>query len=137
MDEFIWLLGQGTECSLLVLIGPIGWVLVILAFVTGSRAIRAKRWPLQTWCVLAWPLIMSFVCIAWALKHRRNSGDPGAEGPMLVLNLLVLLYVVGCCSIIYFSRPVRAATTAVLSMGSFLFLGCSFVGSMAITGLWL
>ena len=56
---------------------------------------------------------------------------------MMVLNLLLLLYVVGCCSIVYFSRPARAATTTVLSMGSFLFLGCSFVGSMAITGRWL
>ena len=133
----MWLLDQGASCSLLVLLSPIGWVLLVLAWFTGRRAVRSKNWPLLTWCVIAWPLIMSLVCIGWANQHRRNSNDPDADGPLLTLNLLILLYVVGSLAIVYFNRPARAATTAVLSLGSFLFFGCAFAGSMAITGLWL
>jgi hypothetical protein len=137
VSEYLWLLGQGVEFSLLVLISPYGWGLLVLAWFTGSRAVRDKSYTLPTWCVLAWPMIMSFICIAWAQKHQRNPGDPGAEGPMMALNLLLLLYVAGSLAIIYFKRPARAATTALLSLGSFLFLGCSFVAAQAITGNWL
>ena len=121
----------------MVLMTPIGWGLLALAWFTGINAIRDKNWSYLTWCILAWPLIMSFVCIAWAQKYRRNPGDPGADEPMLVLSLLLLLYVAVSFAIIYFNRPARAATTTVLSLGSFPFLGCFFVASMAITGSWL
>lgn len=133
----MWLLGQGSQCSLLILISPIGWGLLTLAWIMGNRAKRDKCWPLPTWCALAWPLTMSFVCVAWAQKNQRNPGDPGADRPMTVLNFLMLLYLVGFIAIIHFNRPARAATTAVLSLGSFLFLGCSLVSSMAITGMRL
>ncbi len=137
MGQFASMVWWGIECTYLILISPIGWALAATALLTGYWAISTKRWPAWTWAYLAWPLLMSAACILWGQTHWHESGMPESKSASIALNCLVALYLAGVGAAICLSKGARAATTSVLSLGSFTFLGCAFVAGMAITGTWL
>lgn len=135
--SFFWLLAQGWQLSLLFLISPLGWALIILAFFTGRHAYRNKNWPATTWLHLAWPLLISMVCCAYAMRNTRIQGSPADDAAVNTLYWLMGLYLAGAVAVIAINRKSRAATTAVFSLGAFPVLGCGAVATMSITGAWL
>jgi hypothetical protein len=137
MDQFLRMFQWGFEGSLFVLMTPIGWGLIVLAMITGWVAVLDKKWPVQTWCFLAWPLLMSILVIAWGQANWHEPGQSASDPKSRILMCFMGVYLLGAGVAIYFNRRGRAATTAVLSLGSFLFLGCTMVSAMAITGNWL
>jgi hypothetical protein len=128
---------MGLEGTLLVLWTPYGWALLVIAGISGNRAIRSKNWPPSTWWFLVWPLLMSVVCISWGQAHWNEPGAPAVEGPLIVLYSLTALYLAVATILVYFNRRTRPATAAVLSLGSFPLMGCAFISAMAVTGSWL
>jgi len=135
--QILHLFRMGLEGSLLALITPYGWALLVIAWIGGNRAIQSKNWPRATWWFLAWPLFMSVACSAWGQAHWNEPGAPEPEGPLIVLYCLVALYLAVSIALVYFNRRTRPATAAVLALGSFPLLGCAFTAAMAVTGRWL
>jgi len=135
--QFLHLFRMGLEGSLLIVLTPYGWALLVTAWISGNRAVESRTWPRATWGFLAWPLLLSIACTAWGQANRNEVGAPVPEGPQIVLYSLLALYFAVAMALVYFNRRARPATTAVLSLGSFPVLGCAFIAAMAVTGKWL
>lgn len=127
----------GFQCSFLVLLHPIGWALAALAIIAAVRANMNGTWSHWAWLWLAWPLLMAVVTLAWGMNHWYDPEHRDPRGSTTPLNVILAIYLVGFLLGILLTRKARAATIAVLSFGSFYLLGCYFVASMAVTGLWL
>jgi len=135
VHQLLWMFGQGLECSILVVLSPYGWGLMILAFFANRRAKKLDRWPYPTWLFLAWPFFMSLAVIAWGRTHWCEGGsDPELQVPLRWIDFICLL---GSALCILLNRNARSATVVVLSLGTIPYLGCSFLATMAVTGLWL
>lgn len=137
LNQFLMMLSWGLECSAPLLATPIGWLLAFAALTNGFHAIRNRTWPIETWLFLAWPILMSVISIVWGMMHWADRNTPTSSESTTVLSLFLGLYVLGALLSIYINKRARAATAAVLSLGSFSFFGCAFVAGMAVTGDWL
>jgi hypothetical protein len=127
----------GLECSLLVLMHPIGWALAALAIIASARANINGTWSHWAWLWLAWPVLMAVLTLVWGQTHWCDPEHRNLPVSTTPLHVILAIYVVGCLLGIVLTRKARGATIAVLSFGSFFFLGCYFVATMAVTGLWL
>jgi hypothetical protein len=138
--QYFRLLVMGFECSFLILLSPVGWLLVALALISGVMAWSRKAWPLKTWLFLAWPALISEILTAVGTLYwcdwRYADGTLPPEAKLLMV-LALGGYVAGAALLIGLNKRSRLATCAVLSIGGFPVLGCYLVATMATSGKWL
>lgn len=84
---------------------------------------------------LFWPFLTAAAAILVGMRFPSPSG--AGPAPTDLLELLWLAHVVGCAAVVAFARGFRLVAGAALSLGTFVFAGCSLVAAMSVTGTWL
>ena len=77
----------GLECSVLILLTPVGWALAAVLIIAAVRTNIKGTWSHWAWLWLAWPVLLAVVTLLWGATHwcdPEHRDPPGSTTPLYV-----------------------------------------------------